>query len=366
VPSAPAEGGGVTTLFIGLSAAGHGGIQAFNRRVGDALDRLAIPATTLMLADTTPEGGGFGGARLSFARAIVRHGRASEALLVGHVNLLPFALIYRLLNPRGRIILFAHGIEVWGDPAYRAVRWWEPPVLRRVVDRVAVVSEYSRGLMARAFGIGEDRFTLFPNAVDLAPPPRRPSQGGPTILAVTRLGRGERGKNVDALIRALPQVLRDVPDARLIVIGDGPLRNELGALAQELGIAGRVDLPGAVDCDRLDRAYASAATFALPSSKEGFGIVYLEAWASGLPVVGSTFGAAGELIDEGIDGHTVDPADVPALAGALIALLRDPAHAARMGAAGRAKVERRYSADAFVANLGALLSDTTRPRRTLR
>jgi glycosyltransferase involved in cell wall biosynthesis len=356
----------VRTLFIGLSAAGHGGIQAFNRRVGDALERLAIPATTLMLADTTPRGGGFGGRGLSFARAIVRHGRGSEALLVGHINLLPFALLYRLINPRGHIILFAHGIEVWGDPAYRAVRWWEPAVLRHVVDRVAVVSGYSRGLMARVFGLGEHRFALFPNAVDLAPAPARPSQGRPTILAVTRLGTGERAKNVDALIRALPRVLRDVPEARLTVIGDGSLRNELRALAQGLGVAGRLDLPGAVDRGTLDRAYAGAAAFALPSSKEGFGIVYLEAWASGLPVVGSTFGAAGELIDDGVDGYTVDPADVPALARALIALLRDPQCALRMGAAGRAKVERRYSADAFVANLGALLTDTTRARRTLR
>lgn len=356
----------MTTLFIGLSAAGHGGIQAFNRRVTGALDRLAIRATTLMLSDAASAGGGFGGGRGRFARAIVRHARGSEMLLVGHVNLLPFALLYRLLNPHGRVILFAHGIEVWGDPSYRAVRWWEPGMMRRAVDRVAVVSGYSRGLMAQAFGLAEDRFTLFPNAVDLTSPRPSPVRSGTTILSVARLGVGEREKNIDKLVRALPQVVGAIPDARLTIVGDGPLRGELRALAAELGVAARVDLPGAVDRGTLDRAYAGATVFALPSSKEGFGIVYLEAWASGLPVIGSRFGAAGELIDAGVDGYLVDPADVSALARTLVGLLGDPARAARMGAAGRAKVERRYSGDAFVANLGALLADAKRARRTLR
>ena len=352
-------------LFIGLADAGHGGIQGFNRRVGESLARLGLRATTLMLADDRATGHGFAGDRRRFARAIVAHARESQVLLVGHVNLLPFALLYRLLNPRGSVILFAHGIEVWGDPAYRAVRRWEPALLRRVVDRVAVVSNYSRGLMAGAFRVPQSRFTLFPNAVDLPPPAPRVATGS-VILAVTRLGAGERAKNVDALIRALPQVLCEIPDGRLVVIGDGVLRAELQALASTTGVADRVDLAGAVDRARLDTAFAEAAVFALPSSKEGFGIVCLEAWSHGLPVVGSRFGAAGEVIDDGVDGFTIDPADVGALASALVALLRDPARAARLGAAGRAKVERLYSGDAFVANLGALLAETMRARRTLR
>ena len=155
-------------------------------------------------------------------------------------------------------------------------------------------------------------------------------------------------------------------DARLIVIGDGVLRGELHALASATGVGDRVELAGAVDRARLDTAFAGAAVFALPSSKEGFGIVYLEAWSHGLPVVGSCFGAAGEVIDDGIDGFTIDPSDGDALAGALVALLRDPARAAWMGAAGRAKVERDYSGDAFVANLRSLLAETMRARRTLR
>ncbi len=333
-------------LFVGLSAAGHGGIQGFNRRVAAGLAALGQASTVAMLAED---------GRRRFAARTLAAARTADVLLIGHVNLLPLALLHRLLRPRGHRILFAHGIEVWGDPTYRSVRRWEPSLLRHTIHRVAIVSRFSQARMATAFGLDEGHFSLFPNAVGL--PPEPPRHSGRTILAVARLGAGEREKHVDKLIRALPLV----PDARLVVIGDGPLRPELRTLAATLGVADRVVLPGAIDAATLAQAYAEAAVFALPSSKEGFGIVYLEAWAHGLPVIGSCHGAAGEVIADGVDGFTVDPADLPALAARLRQLLDDPALAARMGAAGRAKVARHYSATAFVDNLRALLASAAPP-----
>ncbi|WP_334655596.1 glycosyltransferase family 4 protein [Sphingomonas panaciterrae] len=331
-------------LFVGIAAHGHGGIQAFNRRVAAALASLAVPADVVMRAD---EGD------WRFARRALRLLPASDLLLIGHVNLLPLAALHRLVRPRGRRILFAHGIEVWGDPTYRAVRRWEPALLSRTISQVAVVSGYSRDRMAAAFGLPHARFTIFPNAVDL-PPDAPPARGTRQrlVLAVSRLGAAEGAKNLDALIRALPLI----PDARLMIVGEGPLRDSLRRLAETLGVAGRVDLPGALDPAALAHAFAVASVFALPSSKEGFGIVYLEAWAAGLPVVGSCHGAAGEVIRDGIDGFTIDPADIAALAERLRRLLDDPALAQAMAAAGRARVAQHYSAPAFVANLRALIA----------
>ncbi|MCC2980707.1 glycosyltransferase family 4 protein [Sphingomonas sp. IC4-52] len=287
--------------------------------------------------------------RWKFTSTLFRALWRADTVLIGHINLLPLAALIRLLRPRTRLILFAHGIEVWGDPAYRPVRRWERTLLRNAVDEVAIVSRFSMGKMAAAFALDEGKFVLFPNAVDL---PGQSARGsGNTILAVARLSAGEREKHVDKLVRALPAL----PDARLVVIGDGPLRRELQVLATALGVSGRVNLPGSVDEAELAEAYARADVFALPSSKEGFGIVYLEAWARGLPVVGSCFGGAGEVIDDGIDGITVDPVDVPALTRALERLLHDPSLAQQMGATGRRKVEQRYSGAAFTKNLEALL-----------
>jgi phosphatidylinositol alpha-1,6-mannosyltransferase len=328
-------------LFMGLSASGHGGIQRFNRRVAAALAGSGSATRTAMLAD--------GRGRL--LRTLLAFAPRSDILLLGHINLLPLAAMFRILQPRGRVILFAHGIEIWGDPVYRRLRRFEPFLLRRLVNRVAIVSAYSQRRMSGAFGLPEDRFALFLNAVDLssAPPPK---QRESMILAVARLGAGEREKHIDKLVRALPLL----PHARLTVIGDGPMRGDLRALADELGVGNRVQLPGGVSDEALVEAYAQAAVFALPSSKEGFGIVFLEAWAHGLPVVGSRIGAAAEVIADGFDGFTVDPDDVPALAAVLRTLLDDPALAERMGMAGRAKVARSYSGDVFTANLRRLIA----------
>lgn len=378
-----------TILFAGLSAYGaHGGIQRFNRRVIETLERIAAgphlapgsdrPGTlsVLMLADAAdaaalravPGGGagsgsgnigparsmGAGGSRARFAFAFVKAGWRADLLLLGHINLLPFAMLYRLLRPRGRVILFAHGVEVWGDPVYRRPKGWEPALFRLAVNQVAIVSAYSRSLMARAFAVPMDKFALFPNAVDVTDEPARDMPGA-QVLAVSRLAATEREKHVDALIRALPQVLDAIPAARLTIIGDGALRGELEALAQALGVAGHVDFAGFVTEEELAQAYAGAALFALPSSKEGFGIVYLEAWLRGLPVIASRYGAGGEVVADGVDGFAVDPADIDAMARAMIDLLRDREKARRFAAAGRAKVEQLYSAQAFQRNLEALV-----------
>ena len=327
-------------LFVGLSASGHGGIQRFNRRVIASLSAVGRRTVVAMRADETG---------WAFISTVLRALGRADRVLIGHINLLPLAVLIRLLRPRAHIILFAHGIEVWGERAYRPVRWWERTLLRYAVDRVAIVSRFSMSKMAAAFALDEGRFVLFPNAVDL---PGQVARGsGDTILAVARLGAGEREKHIDKLVRVLPAL----PDARLVVIGDGPLRQEVRDLAATLGVSGRVELPGSVDEAALAQAYATAQVFALPSSKEGFGIVYLEAWARGLPVVGSCFGGAGEVIDDGIDGFTVDPMDAPALTRALERLLHDASLRQRMGAAGRRKVEQRYSGAAFTRNLEALL-----------
>lgn len=289
------------------------------------------------------------GSRRRFIATTLAASIRAEVVLIGHINLLPLAMLVRLVRPSARVILFAHGIEVWGDPAYRPVRRWERAMIRYVVHRVAIVSRFSKDAMAAAFALDDCKFVLFPNAVDV---PDSPAGGaGSVILAVARLGTGEREKHVDKLVRALPSL----PGARLLVIGDGPLRQELRDLAVALGVSERVELPGAVDEAGLARAYARARVFALPSSKEGFGIVYLEAWARGLPVVGSCFGGAGEVITDGVDGFTVNPEDGAALAAALGQLLQDRVLADRMGTAGRRKVEQRYSAAAFTTNLAALL-----------
>ena len=350
-------------IFAALAAYGSVGvIQRFNRRIISALAGMVNAADTLVLGDRQSDVAnvvgqgtkiGAGGSYLGFLLAFLRLGMRADVLLLGHINLLPLALIYRMLRPRGRVILFAHGIEVWGAP-YRRPRRWEPSSLRYAVDRIAVVSAYSRQEMARVFGLPMNRFVLFPNAVDVLPMPERQIRSR-TVIAVSRLAATEREKHVDKLIRALPKVRETVPDARLVIVGEGVLRDELRNLAAEIGVVEHVDLPGFLSDNDLTAAYARAAVFALPSSKEGFGIVYLEAWLKGLPVIASRFGAGGEVVTDGVDGYTIDPMDIDALAGAIAELLSGSEIAEKFAAAGREKVERQFSGEIFIANLRQLI-----------
>lgn len=351
-------------LFIGRSAwAEHGGIQRFNRRVAAGLENNGLNATVMMIVDARGEmpddtAGvryrGFEAKIGDFASAFARATRKADVLLVGHINLMPFAALYKVLRPRGKVILFAHGIEIWNDPRYRKARFYEPALLPWAVNKVAVVSRYSQGLMAKGFSLPPGRFSLFPNAINL--PSARPdcARSGANILVVSRLGANEAEKHVDKVIRALPLVRKAVPDAMVTIVGDGPLRAGLEALAGQLDVAEHVRFAGFVSDAELDEAYSQASVFALPSSKEGFGIVYLEAWARGLPVVASRFGAAPEVVGDGIDGFTVDPEDIAALADRLARLLADKALSVRFAAAGWEKLEQAYSDEAFAERLGKL------------
>ncbi len=126
--------------------------------------------------------------------------------------------------------------------------------------------------------------------------------GPHAVLLVGRLAAAEQYKGHDQLIDAWPGVLSEVPDARLVFVGDGDDVPRLRAKAQALGVGSSLVTTGFLEDRALRLAYRDAAVFAMPSRNEGFGIVYLEAMAAGLPCIGSTEDAAGEIIEDGTSG----------------------------------------------------------------
>lgn len=353
-----------SVLMIGGSTWGqHGGIQRFNRRVISSLDHIAARADILMLADpsdTIPDGRsnatGFGGDVKKFAYALARRASKYDVLLLAHINLLPFALLYKIRNPKGRVILFAHGIEVWGDPTYRKPKLYDEFLIKRLVDVIPIVSKHSQTLMAKAFNLSNDIFSYFPNAVDVTTERRITVARSKTILVVSRLGRNEAEKNVDKIISAFPSVLEKIPEARLHIVGDGELRLGLMEQAQRLGVSEKVRFAGFVTDEQLNAEYENAAVFALPSSKEGFGIVYLEAWIKGLPVIASRFGAGGEVVTHKIDGYTIDPFKIEDASQYLIDLLDNENLARDFADAGYNKVVSQYSGEAFTERLQKVIA----------
>jgi len=211
----------------------------------------------------------------------------------------------------------------------------------RHADGVITTSAYCRDAIVRHYGVAPEQVRLVSSGIDVArwravgDLPRE--SDGATILCVARQ---YPRKHVADLLRALPLVRQAVPEARAIIVGDGPEHGALRALAEELRLGGSALLTGALPDTELEEMYRRADVFCLPSVQEGFGLVFVEALACGLPVVATRAAAIPEVVPHGRGGLLVPPGDHAPLARALIELLQNPGQRAAYGAFGRRYVEQ--------------------------
>lgn len=264
------------------------------------------------------------GSKLRFLTQAIKLGRQSDILICGHLHHLPIARLAQLFNPRLRYFLVAHGIEVWRP--YTALE-------RRALlgaHRTLCVSEFTRLQMLRFLpALPATKVVVVPNALDpyfarnATPPFAGSLLAGPRILTVCRLTQADNYKGVDTLIEALPRIRQEYPLAQLRVVGQGDDLSRLQILAATLGLAKAVNFTGPVDDETLRAEYETCNLFALPSRKEGFGLVYLEAMANGKSCIGARAGGAPEVIDSTV-GQLVDYGNISDLAAAVIELTRHP------------------------------------------
>jgi glycosyltransferase involved in cell wall biosynthesis len=216
--------------------------------------------------------------------------------------------------------------------------WLEARHVRRA-DRVVTSSAYSAGRIATFYGLDRARIAVVPELIDLDAWDQAlaaaPCENGPTrILTVAHL---YPRKGVDTLLRAFAAVKRD---AVLRIVGSGPERERLEHLARTVGIADRVHFLGHLPFAALIAEYRNATIFALPTEQEGFGIVFLEAMASSLPIVATRAAAVPEVVVDGVTALLANPGDESTFARMLATLLDDAALRKRLGDAGRAHATR--------------------------
>lgn len=354
------------TLFISTNAFSvFGGIQSFSARCCRALQEieLAAPNNTVNF--------GFSQERLSdiplrfraqsiclrevTISSIVQSALIflrSDVLILAHVNLFPLALLHWAVRPKKRRLLVLHGVEVWGDARGRELRPLERLVVRNCFDRYLSVSSFTARIASERYTLDHDRISIFPNAVDVPSAEDAIVRGdspndGLYFLCISRLGSHDADKNVASLLEAFAILCQTNTDTKLLIVGDGPLRSSLEGIAAQLGVASKVDFLGRVDEKRLLRLLRNCAAFVLPSTKEGFGIVYLEAWVCRVPVIGGNEGGAAEIISDGVDGFVCDPRCPSELAHKMQILLSDMPLNTRLGINGFRKVVKLYSHDAF-------------------
>ncbi|MFH8747075.1 glycosyltransferase family 4 protein [Streptomyces rimosus] len=282
----------------------------------------------------------------------------------------PLGLMAPALRRAGarRIVATTHGHEAgWAQlPASRQL-------LRRIgegTDTITYLGEYTRSRIAAALTpAAAGRMVQLPPGVDEKT--FHPGSGGDEVRA--RLGLAERPvvvcvsrlvprKGQDTLIEAMPRILAEVPDAVLLIVGGGPYEKQLHALAVEKGVADSVRFTGSVPWEELPAHYGAGDVFAMPCRTrrggldvEGLGIVYLEASATGLPVVAGDSGGAPDAVLDGETGYVVPGGSPTVAAERVIALLKDPQARRRMGERGRAWVEEKWRWDLLAERLKALL-----------
>lgn len=273
-----------------------------------------------------------------------------------------------------RIVCAAHGRELLLNPldslpgltdAYARLRRWT----LQQVDRFVPVSRYTAGLLY-GLGVERERLHVVPNGTDPERfQPRDASalrarlglDGHATLLTVGRL---VQRKGIDTVLHALSSVADAVPSVRYLVVGTGPDRDRLERLARRLGVAERVCFAGRVPHADLARYYSAADLFVMPSREEppdveGFGLVFLEANACGVPVVGARSGGVPDAVQHEHTGLLVPPADPKALATAICRVLTRPEWAAALGANGRRRAAGVASWDRIAERILSLLVDTT-------
>lgn len=301
---------------------------------------------------------GCGDNRYRFAaRAFSALARPYDLLVLGNVDFGVLTLIPAALRRTAPILTVVYGIEVWRD-----IPW----TFRRSLDRaerILSISAFTRDVVVARHAVDPARTTvvpiplppLFSEESDEAANISRPETCD--LLTIAGMNRIDADKGIDTVIASMGDLVPTDPALRLVVVGDGNDRPRLEALAHDRGVADHVQFAGRVPDERVHRLLAGAKIFVMPSRKEGFGIVFLEAMQYGLPVVAGRHGGAPEVVVDGVTGILVTHGDVPALTAALGLLLGDPERRRALGEAGRRRVHDEFSYTAFRTRIGELMDE---------
>jgi len=334
----------VGRVFVFLEVfANEGGIQAYNQNLLEAYLRLEEqpPAEVFILRDPPDCSNPFASRSLKFRYFGDRSPRLGRLQLAaqlflcllqkrpqhvfcGHINLAQMVQLFcQILKIPYTVI--THGKEVW-EPL--------PPSQQRALQDASslwTVSRYSRDRASKTNNINPRKFQLLPCTVDsdrFTPAPKPPYlldkyglRGAKVLMTVARLWPGDIYKGVDVTLRALPEIAQAFPEVKYLVIGRGGDRPRLEQLARDLGVADRVIFAGFIPTAELPDHYRIADAYIMPS-QEGFGIVYLEAMACGVPVLAGNSDGSADPLQDGKLGWRVPHRDPQAVTSACLEILR--------------------------------------------
>jgi phosphatidylinositol alpha-1,6-mannosyltransferase len=313
-------------LFLAMDAfGGLGGIAKYNRDFLRALgsapevsEVVAVPRRMPLPPGTLPPRltyltGGLAG-KLSYIGAVMRLLRKDSKfglVCCGHIKLLPLAFLAKLTS-RAPLLLMIYGIDVWNP-----INNWVTGYLLSKIDFVISISEITKRKFLEWSHLIKTKFFLLPNAVIQknygvgAKPQKLVEQygldGKTVLMTLGRLAAQEKYKGFDEVMELLPALSEQLPDIAYLIVGNGDDRPRLAAKARSLGVTDRVIFTGFIPEAAKADHYRLADVFVMPGRGEGFGFVFLEALACGIPAVGSRLDGSREALREGALGVLVDP-----------------------------------------------------------
>ncbi len=328
-----------------------GGIAQFNRDLLTSLSNdpayTRVVALPRVLFDKTPyvprnlefrteSAGGKVRYVAESIRAVVQE--RFDVVICSHINLLSIAAAAATAQ-RVPLVLVLYGIEAWKAPRGLAAK------LVKRADAVVAISEFTKKQFLKWSRVESGRVHVIPCCVDAARfgvGPKREDllrryhlRGRTVMLTVARLAGKERAKGIDEVMESLPAIAREVPNVSYLVVGDGNDRERLEEKAVALGVSNRVVFAGFVAEEEKADHYRLADAYVMPGRGEGFGIVYLEALACGLPIVASSLDASAEVVLNRRFGRVVNPDRPSELKAACVDMLAEcrvgPRGAARAG-----------------------------------
>lgn len=338
-----------------------GGVEKVCRGIGYALQQMhdanQIIFKMLSLYDSKTDGQyvnyknflPFGGNRLRASFNSVQIGLSYDVIILSHINLAPIGLVVKLLKPKIRLIVWTHGIEIW-----RPINVVKRKLLNKA-DAIVAVSSFTANEIKKRHKIKESKLIILPNALDpyfpipsldsIAGDQNTTMQGCPdgvsnlykkyglktgtkVFLALTRLRSTEKDKNYDKVIRQLGILRKEDKHAYYILCGKYEKEEyaRIRSVAMEAGMTDRVILTGFAKDEELSSFYQMADAFVLPSTKEGFGLVFIEAQACGLFVLAGNQDGSIEAVRNEQAGLLVNPHDEEDLQAALRSLFQKKSH----------------------------------------
>lgn len=332
-------------LFLNLTAFSQtGGIERFNKCFLKALSELdeehVTSSRSLSAYDTVAmpqyynpaKYKGFNKNKRSFIFNSIIEAKNHDVIFLGHINLAIAGLIIKMLYPSKKVLLVTHGIDVWGELSVVKKR------MLKVADRILSVSNFTRDKVITKHGIDGNKVTVFHNTIDpFFPIPNsvkrndllRKKYGIKSddfvIYTLTRLANTEQYKGYDKVLEALGTIVTQYPALKYVIAGKYDIQEKarIDKLIDSYGLQGHVILTGFVDEKELVGHYQMADMYIMPSKKEGFGIVFIEALVCGVPVVAGNADGSVDALLNGKLGTLVNPDSVEEIREAIITRLNN-------------------------------------------